>query len=158
MRPVKSVRSEAIVGGLLSLLFLVASLADWQPLRSMESLAYDLYASLRTNPHPSDQIVIVGIDEASLTKVGRWPWPRSTVGELIDILRESGARVIGVGLFLSEPDHPARRGTVRRRSNPRIAGNSRDPKRTDPPGGGVRRGSGDGAQAPCHRHSVARVR
>ena len=96
--------SEWVIGGILTLLFVVGYLADWPILRNLDYLTYDLRMSLRESAQPSDQIVIVGVDDDSLTRVGRWPWPRSTMGELIDILRESGAKVIGVDVALSEPD------------------------------------------------------
>ena len=93
-----------MIGGFLTLLFLVAYLADWQIFRNLDYLTYDLRLSLRAAGPPSDQIVIVGVDDDSLTRVGRWPWPRSTMGELIQILRESGAKVIAFDFLLSEPD------------------------------------------------------
>ncbi len=100
----KRLLSEWVIGGLLTLLFVVGYLADWPVLRHLDYLTYDLRMPLRASARPSDQIVIVGVDDDSLTRVGRWPWPRSTMGELIDILRESGAAVIGVDFALSEPD------------------------------------------------------
>jgi len=103
-QPGKQRFSERVIGGLLTLLVLIGYVADWQPLRHLDSLTYDLRASMRARSDASDQIVIVGVDDDSLTRVGRWPWPRSTMGELIDILRESGARVIAVGFPFSEPD------------------------------------------------------
>jgi serine/threonine-protein kinase len=96
--------SEAAVGGFVTLLCLIAYVGDWPLFRSIEAWTYDVRASLRANPKPSDQIIIVGVDEESLTRIGRWPWPRSVIGELLDILRESGAKVIGVGFVFSEPD------------------------------------------------------
>ncbi|MEH6813769.1 MAG: adenylate/guanylate cyclase domain-containing protein, partial [Motiliproteus sp.] len=41
------------------------------------------------------RIVIVDIDELSLAKVGRWPWPRETIAELVNQLFEH----YGVGLM-----------------------------------------------------------
>ncbi len=103
-RTSKYLFSEGALGGFITLLCLIAYFGDWPSLRSVESWTYDVRASLRANPKPSDQIVIVGVDEESLTRIGRWPWPRSVIGELLDILRESGAKVIGVGFLFSEPD------------------------------------------------------
>lgn len=42
----------------------------------------------------SGQIVVVGIDEKSFSKIGRWPWPRAVTGKLIDRLNESGVKEI----------------------------------------------------------------
>ncbi|MFQ5693370.1 MAG: CHASE2 domain-containing protein, partial [Nitrospinota bacterium] len=53
-------------------------------------------------------IVIVAIDEASLEHVedalGRWPWPRSVHGYVVDFLRRGGARSIAFDILFSEPD------------------------------------------------------
>ncbi len=103
-RTSKLLFSDAALGGFVTLLCLIAYFGDWPLLRSIEAWSYDVRVSLRANPKPSDQIVIVGVDEESLTRIGRWPWPRSVIGELLDILRESGAKVIGVGFVFSEPD------------------------------------------------------
>jgi CHASE2 domain-containing sensor protein len=44
------------------------------------------------------------IDEKSLNAEGRWPWPRSKLAALVDILSRDGARVIGFDIVFSEPD------------------------------------------------------
>lgn len=103
-RTFKLLFSDAALGGFVTLLCLIAYFGDWPLLHSIEAWTYDIRIPLRANPKPSDQIVIVGVDEESLTRIGRWPWPRSVIGELLDILRESGAKVIGVGFVFSEPD------------------------------------------------------
>jgi serine/threonine-protein kinase len=102
--PSKILFSEWMIGGVLTLFFLVGYIGDWKFLRTIEYFTYDLRAPLRENPKPTDQIVIVGVDDDSITKIGRWPWPRSVIGQLIDKLREGGAKVIGVGFLFSEPD------------------------------------------------------
>ncbi|MGE5577329.1 MAG: CHASE2 domain-containing protein [Syntrophothermus sp.] len=49
------------------------------------------------------EVVIVAIDDASLVKLGRWPWPRSLHARLLDRLREAGARAVGFDLLFDEP-------------------------------------------------------
>lgn len=57
---------------------------------------------------PSDEIVIVDIDEASLVRMqpvaGKWPWPRAVHGELIDGLVARGARAVVFDVLFSEAD------------------------------------------------------
>ena len=53
---------------------------------------------------PSDDIVIVGIDEESLRQIGRFPWSRAVYATLIDKLTAAQAKVIGVDIVLTEPD------------------------------------------------------
>jgi CHASE2 domain-containing sensor protein len=48
----------------------------------LDNTLYDLSLKfIRRNPSP--QIVIVAVDEPSLSEVGEWPWPRHTSAELI---------------------------------------------------------------------------
>jgi adenylate cyclase len=53
---------------------------------------------------PGGHVVVVGIDEASLAEVGRWPWPRSRVAALVDRLAGDGAAVIGFDVVFDQPD------------------------------------------------------
>ena len=53
---------------------------------------------------PSQDVVIVGIDEYSLREIGRWPWDREVHAQLIERLTEMGARAVLMDLILSEPD------------------------------------------------------
>ena len=50
-----------------------------------------------------DRIVVVAIDEKSLSELGRWPWSRRVHAQLIDRLGTAGARGIALDILLSEP-------------------------------------------------------
>ena len=68
----------------------------------LESKAYDFKVSLR-DPRPvSGRVVIVAIDEPSLKREGRWPWPRSQYARLVNKLTKSGAAVIGFDFLFPE--------------------------------------------------------
>jgi adenylate cyclase len=61
---------------------------------------------------PRDDIVIVDIDDASLRALGRWPWPRDRLAQLVEtLLDDDHAAALGIDLVLAEPDDQAR--TVR---------------------------------------------
>jgi len=49
-------------------------------------------------------IVIVDVDEASLKREGRWPWPRDKVAALVKNLEADGAALIGFDIVFSEPE------------------------------------------------------
>ena len=51
----------------------------------------------------SDQIAVVAIDDKSLERIGRWPWPRTRLADCISELRRAGARTIALDLDLSDP-------------------------------------------------------
>lgn len=52
---------------------------------------------------PDPRILIVQIDDQSLAKVGRWPWPRQVHAQLIDRLSEGGAVAVGYDVLFTEP-------------------------------------------------------
>lgn len=53
-------------------------------------------------------VVVIGIDDASLSRFGRWPWPRSYHGELLRVLSENPPRAVGFDFLFNEKDesHP----------------------------------------------------
>lgn len=86
------------------ILLLVVLLTSYSGvLNRVDNLLYDLGQRLHSRPPPVD-LVIVGIDENSLSKLGRWPWSRRLHATLIDRLKADGARVIGLDLVIAEPD------------------------------------------------------
>ena len=52
------------------------------------------------------------IDEKSLDKEGRWPWPRSKIASLVNILSQDGAKVIGFDIGFLEPDENSHLGFI----------------------------------------------
>lgn len=56
----------------------------------------------RFTPPPSPRIIHIDIDDNSLARTGRWPWPRSYLGRVVDELDRAGAAVIGFDLLLDE--------------------------------------------------------
>jgi adenylate cyclase len=66
--------------------------------------AYDIL--LRSVParQPSGRVVIVDVDERSLSTIGQWPWRRDRIGELIARLRTMGAATIALDMVFAEPD------------------------------------------------------
>ncbi len=83
-------------------LFAVAGWSRVGPLESIERAAYDLgvRGSDRT---PSERVAVVAIDDQSIANLGRWPWPRDLHAQMIDMLREGGAKVVASLIFYSEP-------------------------------------------------------
>jgi adenylate cyclase len=62
-----------------------------------------------TNPQISPDILIVGIDERSLARFGRWPFPRYRHADLLDTFsrirdQEERERALFLDIFFNEPD------------------------------------------------------
>ncbi len=70
----------------------------------VELKTLDLRFKSRGVMQADDAIALAVIDEKSLDREGRWPWPRSKIARLVDYLSDDGARVIGFDIGFVEPD------------------------------------------------------
>ena len=66
--------------------------------------AADLLRRAVPMSRPDPRIVIVDVDERSLSAVGQWPWRRDRLAVLVDRLGTLGARAIALDFVFSEPD------------------------------------------------------
>jgi len=85
---------------------ITAVLAVYRPafLPRLDEAVYDsVLRSAGTRP-PGDRVVIVDVDERSLSTVGQWPWRRDVVGRLLARLRDMGASIIAVDIIFAESD------------------------------------------------------
>ena len=73
-------------------------------LRFMELKALDLRMISRGTSPVGGETVIAAIDEKSLSELGRWPWPRTTIAKLVDVLKGYGAKAVGFDIVFAEPD------------------------------------------------------
>ena len=75
-------------------------------IQRLEYVAYDIRMNafpLRPIPQ-QDNVVIVSVDEKSLQEIGRWPWPRSKIAQLVEQLFEYQAAIIGFDMMFPEPE------------------------------------------------------
>ena len=79
-------------------------LADPRPLQELRTRTFDFFQVLRPRPQEIRPVVIVDIDEASLKAIGQWPWPRTTVADLLTQITQLGAVAIGFDIIFPEPD------------------------------------------------------
>ncbi len=87
--------------------------------RSLRLIAFDSYQRLNPEKYdPGLPIRIVDIDEQSLSRIGQWPWPRTTVGDLLLKLASEGAAVVGFDILFAEPDRTSVEEIVKRLPTP----------------------------------------
>ena len=53
----------------------------------VELKAFDSHFISRGRINPGHEVVIVAIDEKSIDRFGRWPWPRTRIAELVERLK-----------------------------------------------------------------------
>jgi len=71
---------------------------------SLDEAFRDAALQLRAKPQPEERLVVVDINEATLSDVGPWPWPRKKVADLVEILLSTyQARAVGLDIVFTEP-------------------------------------------------------
>ena len=102
MRPLTlSWPRRIVLAVLVGVLAAMASAGQW--FWKQDEAIYDTFVGgWEYSPDPN--LLVVAIDDASLRKLGPWPWPRSTHARLLDRLTAAGSRRVAVDLVLSEPD------------------------------------------------------
>ncbi len=72
----------------------------------LENLSIDLRFRAREpiDPPPHPDLLLVGIDEASLERFGRWPWNRTVHADFCTLLAAYEPSVLAFDLLFTEPD------------------------------------------------------
>ena len=101
-------RTYLILAAVFSLL-IVADTGLLNLVSAAETRLFDLLISHRiATPKADPDIVILDIDEASLAGMaaqnGRWPWPNSVFGELVDGIEKQKPRAIVFDILFSDRD------------------------------------------------------
>jgi len=74
-------------------------------IKSLEKQAYDFRINLSRQTGVDQRIVIVDIDEKSLEHIGRWPWSRHILAEMINNLFDDyQVEIVGFDILFSEKD------------------------------------------------------
>ena len=74
-------------------------------LATLENLSYDARLRLMLPGSVDKQVVIIDIDEKSLDLIGRWPWNRDVMAELVDELFDYyRVNVLGFDVVFAEKD------------------------------------------------------
>ncbi len=93
-------KSDWVFG--LAITVLMAASASTSLMDNIERYAYDL--GVRSSNHaPGDKVAVIAIDDESISNIGRWPWPRSYLAQMVSALHQGGAKAVGLPIFLSEP-------------------------------------------------------
>ncbi|MBF0329688.1 MAG: CHASE2 domain-containing protein [Nitrospirae bacterium] len=98
----KSVRIPGI--SLVLVILCLAGLFFFEFLGFFEGInnyCYDLFFRIRGQESSDSRILIAGIDEKSLSKLGRWPFPRVHYATFLD--RIAGAKIVSFDIVMPEP-------------------------------------------------------
>ena len=95
------------------------------PLAFFQNIVFDQYNRWHPRIEAGMPVLYVDIDEASLSAIGQFPWPRNVFAQMIDRLSQAGATAIAFDILFTEPDRtapeeilPIWRGLVKNQRNP----------------------------------------
>ena len=88
------------------LLVLLITLKSINPnfIKSVSFLSFDLYQKVFTLNKESSEVIIIDIDEKSLSKFGQFPWNRSVFAKILENVNQSNPKAIGFDIFFAEKD------------------------------------------------------
>lgn len=92
------------IGFLITILLTGLLFIKFPPLEMLENKLLDYRFKIRGEIKPPSNIVIAAIDEKSLESLGRWPWPRNKIANLVEKLTEAGAELIIFDVIFSEQE------------------------------------------------------
>lgn len=90
----------------LLLLAVVLLLSMTSPVTTLNLKLSDLYFRMRPAQPVSAKVALVLIDDSTLGRFGRWPWPRHELAQLIDAVRNQQPQAIGIDILLPEAEDP----------------------------------------------------
>jgi signal transduction histidine kinase/CHASE2 domain-containing sensor protein len=90
----------------LLLLAVVLLLSMTSPVTTLNLKLSDLYFRMRPAQPVSSKVALVLIDDSTLGRFGRWPWPRHELAQLIDSVRNQQPQAIGIDILLPETEDP----------------------------------------------------
>jgi adenylate cyclase len=90
----------------LVLLAVLVLLRIWDPhwLEELRLRSFDFYQKISPRAYSESPVVIVDIDEDSLSAYGQWPWPRTLLADLLARLYQWQAVAIAFDVVFAEPD------------------------------------------------------
>ena len=99
----KSLRRLEWGGLVAALLGLVLWLSGPDDMPRINHMVQDTVSWLYPRPASPD-VVIVAIDDRSISSIGRWPWRRALHAEMISRISSQSPKAIGLDILLSEED------------------------------------------------------
>jgi signal transduction histidine kinase/CHASE2 domain-containing sensor protein len=88
----------------LLLLSVVAVLSLTYPVEELSRRLGDIYFRVRPPLPTSNSVALVFIDDISLSRYGRWPWPRALLARLVRATSAQKPAAIGLDVLLSEAE------------------------------------------------------
>src|SRR6202022_1344272 len=95
LRLARALASRRTFGLVLLAALVLLRIGDPYWLQELRLRSFDLYQKISPRAYSESSVVIVDIDEDSLSTYGQWPWPRTLLADLLTRLYEWQVAAIG---------------------------------------------------------------
>ena len=72
--------------------------------KSISNISFDSYQKIFKYNENQEDVIIVDIDEPSLTKFGQFPWSRNVFSQILENINQNNPKAVGFDIFFSEKD------------------------------------------------------
>ena len=104
-----------------TVVIILIRLAGW--LQPLEWSALDIYFQLRPIEPPDNRILIVGVEESDIQKLGRWPTSDRVLASLLTKIKLQQPRAIGLDIYRDVPVYPGNEELIKVfKSTPNLVG------------------------------------
>jgi adenylate cyclase len=99
-------RSHGLILGLLLIAGLtVLRASEPHLLTVLRETAFDSFQQAKPRDRSADlPVIVVDVDDASLSRLGQWPWPRDLLAEMTSRLAQYGAASVAFDMLFAEAD------------------------------------------------------
>lgn len=80
---------------------LIAIVVDWRA-PWLSQYTHDALMRIRGSSPPPEQITIIAIDDASIARFGRFPWPRALTAQALEKISVANPKVVGLSVLYSD--------------------------------------------------------
>ncbi|HJV36191.1 CHASE2 domain-containing protein [Geomonas sp.] len=90
----------------LAVTLVICALSLYRPawVEHFEGRSYDILITQDASRNDQPRPVVVAIDDQSLARYGRWPWPRELVARLFTAIAKQRPAAVGVDAIFAEPE------------------------------------------------------
>ena len=97
-------------GSILTLIFCAQTFFRTAFLAHLDGRFFDGLIAEETPPKGYRAPLVVALDDESMARFGRWPWPRALVARLFARIAEQKPASVGIDAIFAEPEFPGGRG------------------------------------------------
>ena len=104
MEKTRGGRLKFFIGSSITILITGLMLLSLSPIDALEDRLLDYRFKIRGTVKPPEDIIIAAIDEKSIDRLGRWPWDRDIMADVVKKLKGLGVRIIVFDIIFSEAE------------------------------------------------------